>query len=324
MENFISGEKTFREHANAWTKPPEINMYFPFYKSGVTKEGNNEARAFQNFPQPTNHTNVRNETPLEAPSPKKQKLENEFFELAQHKFLGRSENRKSPLPYIGMIAEAINSSPDKKMVLSEIYAHMERNFFQYLSGKPRWRNTVRHNLSFHNCFVKCECSRRGNRSHFWSIHPEYIEQFKRGNFTKTLSPPRDQTNTSPRTLEQQFFRRNSYENYHRFLPNLRYGNCFHYDNNASLSTFYQAAPPPSNVIFPHHEVRSFPMIESRSPRGNMIIHFISFFWKVQHRNTSQHELQMSPQICKCCLVCSFAFTTVQEQVTLLLMQLLPH
>ena len=257
-------------------------MYFSFYKSGINKETNNEGLVPQIFSQPTDHTNVRNEASLQAPNSKKETLEDEHFKLAQHKFLERTENRKSPLPYIGMIAEAINSSPTKKMVLSEIYAYMEHNFFKYLSGKPRWRNTVRHNLSFHNCFVKCECSRRGNRSHFWSIHPDYIEQFKLGNFTKTLSPPREQTNTSPYALELQNSRRNSYENYHRFLPNAGYGNYFHYESTAPFGALYQAIPPPSNVLFPRHDVRSFPIVESSSSRGTILLK-LNLLFPLKHK-----------------------------------------
>jgi hypothetical protein len=255
-------------------------MYFPFYKSGINKVANNDVPTSATFSQPTDHTDIRSQVLLEAPSPKKQKLEDEHFQFAQQKFLERSEDRKSPLPYIGMIAEAIDSSPDKKMVLSEIYAYMERNFFQYLSGKPRWRNTVRHNLSFHNCFVKCECSRRGNRSHFWSIHPDYIEQFKRGNFTKTLSPPVEQTNTSSYALEQQILHRNSCENYHRFLPNSGYKNYFHYDRNTPLSTFYPVVPPPPprNVLFPNHEAQSFSVLETSPARGMIKISYSSSLW----------------------------------------------
>jgi hypothetical protein len=254
-------------------------MYFPFNKSGMSKISDDDdgVPISPNFPRCTDDTDECNESSLEASNPKKQKLEGNHFELVQQKFLERNEIRKSPLPYIGMIAEAINSSPDKKMVLSEIYAYMEQHFFQYLSGKPRWRNTVRHNLSFHNCFVKCECSRRGNRSHFWSIHPEYIEQFKRGNFTKTLSPPREQINVSPYAPEQQIFCRNSHENYHRFLPNSGYENYLHYDTipRQNPNTLYHViAPSTSNALHPHREIRSLPVVQTSSSRGN---NFYSIF-----------------------------------------------
>lgn len=255
---------------------PETNMYFPFYKSGISKVVDDGVPVSPNFPRQTNDTDECNESSVEVSSPKKQKMKGDRFELMQQKFRERNDIRKSPLPYIGMIAEAIDSSPDKKMVLSEIYTYMEQNFFQYLSGKPRWRNTVRHNLSFHKCFVKCECSRRGNRSHYWSIHPDYIEQFKRGNFTKTLSPPRDQVNVSPYAPEQQLFRRNSNENHHRFFPNSEYENYLHYDvlSPPNTNTLYQVIrPSTSAVLHPHCELRPFPLVQTSSLRGNSNLYF---------------------------------------------------
>ena len=269
LENFVFIENKFGAQI-AQTKPPEINMYFPFCKSGKSKVVDDDVPTSPNLPLPIDYSGEYYESSLEASGPKKRKLQGKHFELLEHKFLERDENRKLPLPYIGMIAEAISSSPDKKMILTEIYTYMERHFFQYLSGKPRWRNTVRHNLSFHNCFVKCECSRRGNRSHFWSIHPDYIEQFKRGNFTKTLSPPRPQINTSHYELEH-VIRRNSYENYRRFFPHTGYENYLHCDTTVPLlntNNIYQGTPTStSNVLYPHQHVWPIPVVETSSSRG---------------------------------------------------------
>lgn len=182
------------------------------------------------------------------------------------------EVSETPLPYIGMIAEAIFSNPNKKMVLAEIYAYMERNFFHYLSSRPRWRNTVRHNLSFHNCFVKCECSRRGNRSHFWCVHPDYVEQFKRGNFTKTLSPPREQISTQNvqgayhRYYERDYSRECLQETQHEYSPSsfnaipiIRFPHTF---------SGHMTTPTATNAVFQsHHTLNSYQAMQTSSTRG---------------------------------------------------------
>ncbi len=89
------------------------------------------------------------------------------------------------LSYIGMIATAILRSPETKLTLAGIYTYMEKKFYGILSNRPGWRNTVRHNLSLHECFVKGEIAAEG-KGRFWRIHPNYLEQFKCGKFNKNI------------------------------------------------------------------------------------------------------------------------------------------
>lgn len=89
------------------------------------------------------------------------------------------------LSYIGMIATAILRSPEVKLTLAGIYTYMEKHFYSILSNRPGWRNTVRHNLSLHDCFVKGEIAAEG-KGRFWRIHPNYFEQFECGKFNKNI------------------------------------------------------------------------------------------------------------------------------------------
>ncbi|XP_028402992.1 forkhead box protein L2-like [Dendronephthya gigantea] len=89
------------------------------------------------------------------------------------------------LSYIGMIATAILRSAETKLTLAGIYTYMEKHFYGILSNRPGWRNTVRHNLSLHECFVKGEIAAEG-KGRFWRIHPNYFEQFKCGKFNKNI------------------------------------------------------------------------------------------------------------------------------------------
>lgn len=87
--------------------------------------------------------------------------------------------------YIGMIATAILATPEAKLTLDGIYRYMEGQFSSILVLRAGWRNTVRHNLSLHDCFVKGEIAAEG-KGRFWRIHPNYLEQFKCGKFNKNL------------------------------------------------------------------------------------------------------------------------------------------
>ncbi|XP_074106955.1 forkhead domain 102C [Cotesia typhae] len=93
------------------------------------------------------------------------------------------EEPKPQHSYIGLIAMAILSSPDKKLVLSDIYQHILDNYPYFRSRGPGWRNSIRHNLSLNDCFVKSGRSANG-KGHYWAIHPANLEDFRRGDFRR--------------------------------------------------------------------------------------------------------------------------------------------
>ncbi|VDN37879.1 unnamed protein product [Gongylonema pulchrum] len=90
---------------------------------------------------------------------------------------------KPQLSYIGLIAMAILSSRDKKMVLSEVYQWIIDNYPYFRSRGPGWRNSIRHNLSLNDCFVKAGRSANG-KGHYWAIHPANLDDFKKGDFRR--------------------------------------------------------------------------------------------------------------------------------------------
>ncbi|KAM8893213.1 uncharacterized protein AB9W97_012840 [Spinachia spinachia] len=86
---------------------------------------------------------------------------------------GRPAFSQPSLPYIALIAKVLLSSPSKKLGLASIYTAMEERFPHLRSRAPAWRNSVRHNLSVNDCFVKQgdfrrrteRRARRGRRRH---------------------------------------------------------------------------------------------------------------------------------------------------------------
>jgi len=85
--------------------------------------------------------------------------------------------------YIGLIAMAILSSKERKLVLSDIYQWILDHYAYFRYRGPGWRNSIRHNLSLNDCFVKAGRSANG-KGHYWAIHPANIEDFERGDFRR--------------------------------------------------------------------------------------------------------------------------------------------
>jgi len=84
--------------------------------------------------------------------------------------------------YFVMIGKAIISSPTGRMALYEIYNYIIKNYPYFKTVNPTgWKNSVRHNLSLHECFIKVgkceEC-----KGHYWGIHPANVQDFSQGDF----------------------------------------------------------------------------------------------------------------------------------------------
>lgn len=85
--------------------------------------------------------------------------------------------------YIGLIALAILSSPEKRLVLSDIYQYILDNYSYFHNRGSGWRNSIRHNLSLNDCFMKAGRSANG-KGHYWTIHPANLDDFSRGDFRR--------------------------------------------------------------------------------------------------------------------------------------------
>lgn len=80
---------------------------------------------------------------------------------------------------------AISQSPNKMLTLGEICDYIIQQFPYYRKRWPAWQNSIRHNLSLNDCFIKVPreygSSGKGN---FWKLHPASSEMFKNGSFLR--------------------------------------------------------------------------------------------------------------------------------------------
>ncbi|CAD7001587.1 unnamed protein product [Ceratitis capitata] len=93
------------------------------------------------------------------------------------------EEPKPQYSYIGLIAMAILNSAETKLVLADIYQYILDHYPYFRARGPGWRNSIRHNLSLNDCFIKSGRSTNG-KGHYWAIHPANIDDFRKGDFRR--------------------------------------------------------------------------------------------------------------------------------------------
>ncbi|EDV21180.1 uncharacterized protein TRIADDRAFT_30486, partial [Trichoplax adhaerens] len=94
---------------------------------------------------------------------------------------------KPPLSYIALISMAIDASPDKRCTLNDINKYLVDNFDFFRGNYTGWKNSVRHNLSLNDCFIKVlkDPNRPWGKDNYWTINEQSgftsaaVESYKR-------------------------------------------------------------------------------------------------------------------------------------------------
>jgi len=143
----------------------------------------------------------------------------ECSSVTQHHPLTTTMTRP-PYSYVALIAMAISSAPDGRMTLAEIYRYISERFPYFRADTDRtrrdgcdarrWKNSIRHNLSLNDCFVRVDRStdidrKTNGQGSYWTLHPLCHDMFVDGSLlrrARRFRAPPSAFQRSPITVDQ--------------------------------------------------------------------------------------------------------------------------
>lgn len=149
---------------------------------------------------------------------------------------------------------AIWSSPEKMLPLSDIYRFITDRFPYYRKNTQRWQNSLRHNLSFNDCFIKVpRRPDRPGKGAYWTLHPQAFDMFENGSLLRRRRRFKLKKNDKD-VLNEELA---ALANINRFFLAQQQG--------IAINDSYYQPLPPNEPSIPQHQIVSSPIRNTTSP-----------------------------------------------------------
>ena len=202
---------------------------------------------------------------------------------------------KPPYSYISLIVMAIQNSPIRMCTLSDIYKFICGRFPYYRQHQSRWQNSIRHSLSFNDCFVKVARQPgrldRQVKGCYWTLHRDAGSMFENGCYLR-----RQRRFRCPQNQAKNAVRRcadvatgNKLDEEHEKSENIVNAAVCHHESLSSKSEQFEEEAVTCPVQFEGESVTcpvTWNDAQSTEPSG--IVHFKSTTFNVDTSNDSKN------------------------------------